>query len=499
MTQATTSIDPRLIGMLGRKLYSSNPLPILTRELLQNSEDACKRKGVDPRITITIAQLHGRGTETWVVSCTDNGIGMTADEIVNDFLCLGGKKADGTGQTGGFGIAKAAIMGCEDWMVWSLDNYLDRNILENGKKIEKRRMREGTRVTAIVEADVYISTLEKALQMIYFSDTSVRVSVFSAGYPIISFQDSNAGLPAETKRRMLEENDMFDLWGTTELALSDERKYAGLQKSGWTVIRLNGLVQYIPDHRNEVRENNLVFDIKTDADPEDDTYPFSMSREELIDEYFTAVQLLRKAHDANVIESAVSVREDQPSHETVSVIKGKLLSGGRSTRYTTRKSGSRGMGNKTTTKLTVEEKINKIKSSSGLAQLLISQYERDPDTRVWHSKILLAWQDVLQVAAEDGEEFGIGITSSSFIGASRRHVDGVIYYVLSPERIMKNEISKQSPEAIVLFLWTLACHEVTHRYISDHNEWFTTTENNIQRDSSEVILRLLPKIAGRLK
>ncbi|KKK94842.1 hypothetical protein LCGC14_2678730, partial [marine sediment metagenome] len=53
-------------------------------------------------------------------------------------------------------------------------------------------------------------------------------------------------------------------------------------------------------------------------------------------------------------------------------------------------------------------------------------------------------------------------------------------------------------EAIVLSLWALASHEVTHKYVDDHNEWFTTTENNIMRDSAEVILRALRKIAERL-
>src|SRR3990170_9015097 len=135
MTQATMSIDPRLLKLVGRKLYSSHPIPIIVRELLQNSVDACNRKGVEPRITITVKQLDANGND-WLVSCEDNGIGMTPEQLVNDFLRLGGKKEEWANQTGGFGIAKAAILGSDDWEVHTLNNFLSRDILHIGGDIE---------------------------------------------------------------------------------------------------------------------------------------------------------------------------------------------------------------------------------------------------------------------------------------------------------------------------------------------------------------------------
>jgi HSP90 family molecular chaperone len=54
MAKAVMSIDPRLVSLVGRKLYSSHPIPIVTRELLQNSVDACRRKGIEPDIKIEI-------------------------------------------------------------------------------------------------------------------------------------------------------------------------------------------------------------------------------------------------------------------------------------------------------------------------------------------------------------------------------------------------------------------------------------------------------------
>src|SRR3990170_3655341 len=182
MTIAVTSIDPRLLKLVGRKLYSSHPIPILVRELLQNSVDACRRKVIEPDIRITIKQLN-RDASDWLVSCEDNGIGMSAEQIVNDFLRLGGKKEDWANQTSGFGIAKAAILGCDDWKVRTLDNFLDRKILHDGGEIQKRKMLEGTKITVRVQEFAWGSSITKALQMVYYSDVHVHLCVDSSIWP----------------------------------------------------------------------------------------------------------------------------------------------------------------------------------------------------------------------------------------------------------------------------------------------------------------------------
>ena len=504
MTQAVTSIDPRLIGMLGRKLYSSNPLPIVVRELLQNSVDACKRANVEPVIRITIRESKN-SFSNWVVTCTDNGIGMTADEIVNDFLRLGGKKKDGTNQTGGFGIAKAAIMGCADWKVRSLDNFLNRTILEEGGDIRKQIYREGTKVTVRIAEGVYGSDIRKALQMVYYSDVKIHFVVRTNSYPVIAIDDPVAGLPEPTSK-VLDENENFDLWGTEEfeLPIFDNIEYFDITMitgTGWNIVRLNGLMQMFRGSRLDYRKTNLFFDIKTDRAPEDPLYPFSLSREKLEEGFEQLVDAFVASHNANVMESVAVVKEeDIPEEETVMVLPGRLLKGVRDTKYDRLERASKsGMGNKTTTELIIEEKLSRLTKPNGKpVQMLIRRYKRNPDTRVWHSKVLLAWQDVLQLVAELDEQFGIGITSYPFHEAARISMDGSVYYVINPDLAITTELRKQSDEAIVLSLWALASHEVTHKYVDDHNEWFTTTENNIMRDSAEVLLRALRKIAERL-
>jgi len=497
MTQATMSIDPRLIKMVGRKLYSSHPIPIIVRELLQNSVDACKRKGVEPRITIIVREIQKRDND-WLISCEDNGIGMTADQIVNDFLCLGGKKAEMNGQTGGFGIAKAAIMGCDNWSVKSLDNFVDRDTLLEGKNIQKRKWRDGTKVTVRLKEQAWGSHLRLALQMIYYSDVSVTLTVIRSSWPEVKIIKVVAGLPQNGKpRKILDEHDWITVWGSTDLGLDD--RLTDVKDVGWNVVRLNGLMQFLHGYKSGQRKTTLMFDVKTNKSPEDADYPFSMSRESVTSTYENLIDSIVKAHDANVMQSISTVARETPAEERVDVIPGKKLSGTRKTSYPMRPADPGSMGNQAASRLVAnEQKIASLRNGHGRVKMAIVRYKRDPEKREWHSKVLLAWQDIMQLTAQDNEEFGIGISSDPYEEAGRLTLDGEVYYIINPDLAVPDWLHEGSKESIVMALWGLACHEATHRYVDDHNEWFTTTREGIGRDSAEVILRCVKKIAKRL-
>ena len=501
MTKAVMSIDPRLIALVGRNQYSSNPLPIIVRELLQNSIDACARKGVEPNIRITVHSIQER-YDDWLVTCEDNGIGMTAEEIVNDFLCLGGVKDDATGQTGGFGIAKAVIMGCENWSVKSLDNFVSRDILLAGEEITKRKYRDGTKVMVRIKEGVYGSSVRKMLQMVYYSDVKVHLTVKTDRYPSIELEDKHAGFPA-IERKLLERNSSFDLYGSGALEIDDIdlSNVSEVGGTGWNIVRLNGLMQMLGGIRLDYRKTNLFFDIKTNKLPEDTEYPFSMNRESLKGGYEELVDAFVQTHNANVMQSIATVADDEPSEETIVVLPGRMLSGSRSTTYDRHeRANESGMGNMTKADLIIEEKMRRLREgSTAPVRMLLRRYNKDPETRAWHAKVMLAWQDVLQLATEVDESFGIGITSNHYQVAARWTMDGDVYYIINPELAVDEDLKAQSAEAIVLSLWTLACHEATHKYVDDHNEWFTTTMGSIEKDSAEVILRALRTIAKRLK
>jgi hypothetical protein len=235
--------------------------------------------------------------------------------------------------------------------------------------------------------------------------------------------------------------------------------------------------------------------------PEDSLYPFTMSREKLEEGIEKLINAFVESHNANVLQSVAAVKDDTPEEETVTILDGRLLTGVRSTTYQQHeRQNLSGMGNKTASDLIIEKKLRRLaEENTAPVRMLIRRYKRDPLTKVWHSKVLLAWQDVLQMVTELEEEFGIGITSNPYQEAMRCNMDGTVFYVINPVLAIPETLEQQSKEAIVLSLWALASHEATHRYVADHNEWFTTTENNIMRDSAEVILRALRKIAERLK
>jgi|GEM_PF-5818747 len=107
----------KLWKFLTASLYQSGDLPVLaTRETLQNAVDAVKAA---VRARKTRAGT-GRFEVTWdperrSLSWQDNGIGMSAPEILTRFLTIGesGKAAAGDSDeaAGGFGVAKAVILG----------------------------------------------------------------------------------------------------------------------------------------------------------------------------------------------------------------------------------------------------------------------------------------------------------------------------------------------------------------------------------------------------
>jgi hypothetical protein len=200
------------------------------------------------------------------------------------------------------------------------------------------------------------------------------------------------------------------------------------------------------------------------------------------------------------MQSVSTVLKETKQEEEVTVIPGKLLRGGRDTTYGLKPREGGGLGNMTGTKITVNE-LAKASHQNGHKEacLLIYRYKKDPEMKAWHAKLLLAWQDIMQVVAATDEEFGVGVTSDEYQEASRMTLDGRVFYILNPTLAVPDSLKNQFPEAIILSLWALACHEATHRYVSDHNEWFTTTMNNIERDSAEKILVALKRIAKRLR
>jgi hypothetical protein len=122
------------------------------REVVQNAVDA----------GATEIALDAKQSDdgTWIVSCTDNGGGMTEDVLINKFLVLGGTTKAGAapGVAGGFGKAKELIL--LPWIWWETHT---RGVVVRGAGAEyeiKRGARNlrGTKLTVCMPPDQYTAS-----------------------------------------------------------------------------------------------------------------------------------------------------------------------------------------------------------------------------------------------------------------------------------------------------------------------------------------------------
>ncbi len=106
MTTSTIPVlktSPKIWGVLGGALYRARPLcAISMREMFQNSRDACRGFERTPEIVVTLQ------TDDWksgILTCEDNGCGMSEETLLTKFLVLGESEKT-AGSTGGWGIGK---------------------------------------------------------------------------------------------------------------------------------------------------------------------------------------------------------------------------------------------------------------------------------------------------------------------------------------------------------------------------------------------------------
>lgn len=102
------NISKNVIELLIEPLYQQQEkLKVVTRELLQNALDACKKKKVNANIEIKLVEESGNS----YLEITDNGIGMNLQGIKENFLTVGktSKKNNCEGLVGKYGIGILSI------------------------------------------------------------------------------------------------------------------------------------------------------------------------------------------------------------------------------------------------------------------------------------------------------------------------------------------------------------------------------------------------------
>jgi hypothetical protein len=278
--------DARMWRHFTTSVYQSSDLPVLaTREALQNSVDAVRAavrkrqlRAGDGRFSVTWDPA--RRTLTW----EDNGVGMDAATVANKFLSLGdtGKEGaeDSSEAAGGFGVAKAVILGVSPTFRYELHTRDKKYISEGFDKPPK----------APVEAPHLAGT---------------RLTVFDIPERFDSFyvyvRSRNESM-LDRLRDLLAHNDLPDI----ELALNGERVrpfFSGKRghaiaagswggevtsrargynrgvgdRRGAFYVRLNGLYQFSSSARE--LPTDVVIDLSTRVRPGAAGYPLNAARD----------------------------------------------------------------------------------------------------------------------------------------------------------------------------------------------------------------------------
>lgn len=326
------SVDPRLLQTIGRSLYKGHPIPILIRELVQNAVDAHIRDDSVPDIDVTI-QMDGAG-EPIMISVRDKGIGMSADDLHNNFLRLGAsdKGSVSDKSVGGFGIAKAAIMSHPFWAVHTRDNYVDYDMLLEHELYSKREEIKGTLVTIRLDCCWGYYDKRTAMMMLLLSNLEGVNLIFLNNDGKETTRIENIGIHnlkaiavvedwSDTVKETLAENLQMITLQDVDYRLNDR---ISMEIKGLTVVRIKGLVQYIKRNYG-YRKTNLIFDLLSVETPDSDDYPLTISREGIkgkLGEFITTEVNLA---DVNAISADDKIKT--PVKSSIDQIEGYFICG----------------------------------------------------------------------------------------------------------------------------------------------------------------------------
>ena len=471
--QAQLTIESDLMAVLGDKMYRQHPVVVLARELVQNATDACKRKGLPPSAWDVSLDISATD-KGFTVTCTDNGVGMTSEQIMADLLHIGKRKTNQDGQTGGFGLAKVAIMRNPGWEVRSLGNTLrDDLVIQTGQT-----QIAGTVVTVMSDRATSFDDIKRAVAMIAFSDYDIHVSVSWNGNPVVD--DQHLGLRAKRG-----DDHREDAWTGF---VCEQIKVGTFEFNGWNAYRINGLCQWF-DNSWSGRKPNAIVDVDVASiSPHDQKYPLNTGRDG-----FNDWSLQRKVSDwVNSLDvdkntTAKKLEEQtRPEKPRQVIFKGDAIDPVFKLAYMPSFSSSARSGRACRSVVTA-------KTVAGFARLDIS-YDRNnvPSSELKaHDRLLVAWAKIVAHVAR--EPFGIGYTTEA--EASRVTIgDGLAYYLINPEAVR----GMASTTGLGLRLWHLATHEAAHQTCDVHNEDFTSKMAELGRETADLVASALDNCRGDL-
>ena len=280
----------RIWALMMSGMYSSGDLPVLaTREACQNAIDAVKAALRARQIRSDMARFE----VTWDQSSrsltwTDPGIGMDTETILTKFLSLGdsGKReaADSGEAAGGFGIAKAVILGVSRSFHWELhtrDNLAIARGADQDVQIYPAEPRQGTTISVHdIDPDSYWRW-DRARDAWVGLEDRIRELLGANDLPGFKLLFNGAEVPPLFSRRGGSKVQVEADWGQRTTAQIKAYRRAPGDRGGAYYVRLNGLFQFKHSSFRGGLKADVVIDLSTTARPGDPGSPLHAAREAL--------------------------------------------------------------------------------------------------------------------------------------------------------------------------------------------------------------------------
>ena len=244
---------------------------------------------------------------------TDNGIGMDLKTIHKKFLSLGETtKQDSLENVGGFGVAKAVILGCgTGFVIETQDNIFSSEDL--GKSpIRKQAYRQGTRITLKNVQIGENKTIEDDPKGFIYS-LLVYITTSNTDIPIYINGDEYESWFKETRKSRRDPSK----FGITDYMIPQNTKIKINVFPGdkgeykYLYVRLKGLTQF----RRYLGWNatcDIVLDFQTTLSPTSPYYPFLSSREELTHKCNQIIDVIKD----KVTQSPLSITSEDKFKES---------------------------------------------------------------------------------------------------------------------------------------------------------------------------------------
>jgi len=494
MAKAKMSVSSNIFQLLGSAVYGARPmLPITIRELLQNSVDAGASK-----IEFIIDYQHR------TLIATDNGCGMDETTLLDGFLCLGSStKQMGVG---GFGVAKAAIIGtCAKWEVRTNGILVTSEMVANEDPIISTTYPTGTKIymdynfpqddPLAIKAEECnswwnnYSPLMDAISYIAYSDVGdvdVSLKVVGLQGEIRIWENLGGAGYSHTDELYSEVMDN----GTSYTLSSADDALPPQGMGGWNIrtrmgvyYRLGGLVQF-----RVYTSSNYVVDIDPGSTvPGDANYPLSLSRESLTDGIRESTMRVVDAHSMNPVSSKTYAARRKDNKTSVEFKGGWVSTAGMTVTQQGSCPSQYMEASSIPTKREYTEVVNggnadDILELNILLEQVNPQDYYSPTTgtiRTKWVKLMKMWAVAVNeahIAVGLQENFSVGICEDAL--AERLVRGGRVYYMLNPKGL---DIKMSEHHITTDILMQEAAHEVAHAQYADHDEFFTCHMGEILR------------------